>query len=256
MQERKIKDVLRFNREGGTMAYDERAIMAANNNADIYEAMFRSRGLHYERLPYAFVGKDMPPPYYSNLTVLSENYLSEILLLLRSIARKFNGAVGFKDSFCEFDLRDNGFDLLFDASWIWKPAANPPKTNWVRVENSLDLEQWEHAWGRSGSPTQIRMFSDTMMQRPDIVFFGKRIAGSFVAGCIANASSDCVGISNVFSLPPSVDTFHEATAAVSSISHGLPIVGYASGPALDSARRVGFEATGDLRILVAKNAQF
>ncbi len=239
------------------MAYDERAIMAANNNADIYEAMFRSRGLHYERLPYAFVGKDTPPPYYSNLTVLSENHLSEILLLLRSIAGTFEGKVGFKDSFREFDVGDNGFEVLFEASWIWKPAAaNPPATNWVRIESPLDLEQWEDAWKRSGSPTQIRMFSETMMQRPDIVFFGKRVASSFVAGCIANTSSDCVGISNVFSLPGAPDTFHEATAAVSSISHGLPIVGYASGRALDSARRVGFEATGGLRILVARDAQF
>jgi hypothetical protein len=239
------------------VAYDQRAIMAANNNADIYEAMFRSRGLRYERLPYAFVGKDIPPPYYSNLTVLAENCVSEVISQLRNTARQFDGAVGFKDSFCEFDLRDNGFDLLFGASWIWKAAAaNPPATDWIRVENSLDLEQWEDAWKRSGSPTQVRMFSDAMFRRPDIVFFGKRNAGSFVAGCIANTSSDCVGISNVFSLPHAADTFHEATAAVSSIDHGLPIVGYASGPNLEVARRVGYEATGDLRILVARNAQF
>jgi len=34
---------------------DERAVIAADNNADLYEAVFSSQGLRYERLPFGFV---------------------------------------------------------------------------------------------------------------------------------------------------------------------------------------------------------
>jgi hypothetical protein len=239
------------------MLHDKRAIIAANNNADLYQAMFASHALRFERTPYAFVGHDGPPPYYSNLTVLVPGCSTQVTSHLRHLAREFSGSIGLKDSFCDLELRTYGFDVLFDASWIWHAnAASTVATDWIVVRSSRDLEKWEEAWKLSGSPTEVRMFRDAMLQRPEIFFLGKSNGESFEAGCIANVSSGCIGISNVFSISGGSDTFQEATDSVASISRGFPIVGYMSSGGLDVARRAGYEATGDLRILMAKNARF
>ncbi len=100
------------------MIHDERALMAANNNADLCEAMFASHDLQYDRTPFAFVGQDSPPPYYSNLTVLAPGYVPVVRTHLNTLAHHSEIAIGLKDSFCEHDLLDHGFDILFEASWI------------------------------------------------------------------------------------------------------------------------------------------
>lgn len=231
--------------------------MAASNNADLYEAVFESRALRYERRPFAFIGRDRPPPYYSNLTVLLPNCASQVISELRDAAHRFNGAVGFKDSFCEFELGGNGFELLFEASWIWRaaePIASPK--GWTKIDKPAELEKWELAWKRSGSPTRTRMFPESMLQSPNVVFLGKMEGGEFVSGCIANVSGDCVGLSNLFSTFPEGAAFEEATAAVAALDPRLPIVGYAAGLRLEAARQAGYERTGGLRILEARNARF
>ncbi len=82
-------------------------------------------------------------------------------------------------------------------------------------------------------------------------FLGRRGADGFDAGCIANLSDGCIGVSNVFSLARG-SGFAEAAAAVASLAPHLPVVGYAAGPVLQAALRAGFEATGDLRVLAAR----
>ena len=238
------------------MKYDERAILAANNNAELYEAMFQAWGLQYERDDFAFVGRDRPPPFFSNLTVLVPGARDDIISHLRGLAPRFGGSVGLKDSFCEFDPQANGLGLLFQASWIWRSPDAGLGSDWLKVEDQFELEEWEAAWKMAGSPTDVRMFRNPLLRGDDLTFLYKREAGQVVSGCIANVSSDCVGISNVFSVTDEVGCFSQATAAVASMNPALPIAGYATGPRLRAALHAGFEATGDLRILAAENARF
>lgn len=239
------------------MGVDERAVVAANNNADLYEAVFKSHGVGFERLPYAFVGKDEPPPYYSNLTVLSPDRTDEVLSVLGGLARQFNGGLCLKDSFCELELHDKGFDVLFEASWIWREPGNASGPgDWQRIDNPHDLEIWEEAWKETGSPAQRRIFNEAILAMPDINFFGLKNNGRFDAGCIGNKSADCLGISNVFSRTSSSGVFADAAAVVAMIDESLPVTGYEAGMDLENALRAGFETVGDLRILVAKAAVF
>jgi hypothetical protein len=239
------------------MTHDERAIAAASNNADLYEAVFQSWGLRYQRLPFAFIGRDQPPPYYSNLTVLSANCRRQIMSELEALAKRFHGLVCFKDSFCEFELQAYGFELLFTGSWIWRASASDPfPVGWSKIDSPHDLKKWELAWNRSGSHTRERMFRASLLQLPDIVFLGKMQAGGFACGCIANVSSDCIGISNLFSNFCKQAAFVEATSAVASLQPRLPIVGYAAEPRLVAAQLAGFERVGDMRVLTARDARF
>jgi hypothetical protein len=239
------------------MAIDPRAVIAAHNNADLYAAMFASHDLAYERLPYAFVGRDRPPPYYSNLTVLSPGHSDEIAAQLHKLADRFNGVVGLKDSFCELDLEANGFEMLFGASWIWREAGlRSGAVDWQRIETEADLCGWEAAWKLSGSPAPHRMFRAGLLDRPDIVFLARRDGDAIMAGCIANVSDACIGISNLFARELSDDDFAEAAAAVASVAPHLPIAGYESGQDLQRARNAGFETVGALRVLVTGDARF
>lgn len=239
------------------MSVDERAVIAANNNADLYEAIFSSQGVPFERLPFAFVGRGNPPPYYSNLTVLSPGNVDDVVLQIKALAKKHNGTIGLKDSFCQLDLQVNGFDILFGASWIWREAGTrSDSTNWQPVEDEADLLLWEEAWKLAGSTTPHQMFKAEMLHWPDMFFFGLKNNGAFEAGCIANRSANCVGISNVFSRSPTGVEFEQAAATVAAIDRHMPLVGYEAGKNLEYARAAGFETVGDLRILVAKSATF
>lgn len=237
------------------MKNDERAIMGARNNADLYEAVFTSQGLSFERLEYAFVGKDQPPPYYANLTVLKPSHANDILLKAKELAHMFDGKVGLKDSFCDLKLEAHGFRVLFSSSWIWREARGAASSSpWQKIENEADLYLWEDVWKECGSPTEHHMFPPEILRRPDIHIFGNKVDGRFEAGCIANTSSDCVGLSNVFSKTSSNRIFADAAVAAEGVDPEKPIVGYESGESLTHAQNTGFATVGDLRILIADAA--
>ncbi len=239
------------------MAYDPRAITAAKNNADWYQTMFEAHGLRYKRLPFSFVGIDRPLPYYSNLTVLQPGHGVEIRSELTRLANSISPVLGLKDSFCELTLAENGFETLFEASWIWREprvAAMPDK--WSVVGSPSRLRLWERSWNANGSPADRPLFLDALLGREDTVFLGLEHQGRYIGGCIANLSQDCIGLSNVFSETPSAKLFSEAADAVGSIMSDHPIVGYERGQDLDFAISAGFETVGNLRVLLANDAQF
>lgn len=235
------------------MFVDKRAIVAANNNADLYEAMFSTHNLAYARENVAFVAIETPP-YYSNLTVLAPGYQDEIGRKINALAKQ-GVAVGVKDSFCELDPNSFGLKVLFRASWIWRqPSGHADSTDWMQLSDSADLVLWEEAWKRAGSSTEQHMFRPQMLKRQGISFFGRKIGGAFESGCIANVSSNCIGISNVFSLEPSATIFAEAVAAIGTMDCHRPLVGYEAGQDLELARDAGFETIGGLRVLVSDGA--
>lgn len=236
---------------------DERAICSARNNADWYEAMFSVHGLRYRRLAYAFVAKDNPPPYYPKLTVLSADDDAAIKAELVDLARRFDGVMGIKDSFCQLDLSKNGFETLFEAAWIWRSPRNVEMpVGWEIIKEPSDLLLWEEGWKRNGSPTDKRMFSEELLAREDIFFLGRKIDARFVAGCIANKSDDSVGLSNLFADTPSQLVFSQASDAATVVGGDVPVVGYESAAELECANGAGFERVGRLRILVTRNAKF
>ena len=232
------------------MKPDPRALMGARNNADLYEAMFTAWGLRFARLPYAFVGKDVPPPYYSNLTVLSEGHADDVMNELRCSAKRQDGHIGFKDSFCEFDARDERFLSILSGSWLWrKPQASRAPQNWFLVDTLDDLHQWEASWQRT-SPTAKRMFPETLLSTAGMHFLARIDRDTISAGCIANESRDCVGISNFFSCVSNVG-FGEAASAASALIPSLPLVGYLRDGLEATAEEADFEVVGKLRVLLA-----
>ena len=171
------------------------------------------------------------------------------------IIKARGGRIGIKDSFCELDPDALGLKVLFNASWIWRDATpQVAQSTWVRVSDSDHLEGWEEAWKLVGSPTDQRMFAPTLLDRDDIAFLAAIEADEVAAGCIANRSIDCVGLSNVFAIDPRPNLYGEAAAAVAAYAPQQPIVGYERGDNLNAALIAGFEVTGRLRVLASSPA--
>ena len=234
-----------------TRGIDPRAVQAAQNNADWYEAMFSVHGLPYERLHHGVLVKADPPPYYSNLTIAQPNHFDAVKRTWGSIAARSHGSIVMKDSFCEVEPAKHGFKELFRAQWIWRPACRAVlPSGWGTIQSSDDLELWEACWKEAGSPCDERVFPAAILDRKDVQVFGQWDKGRIIAGCIANLSVDVIGLSNVFALNPSSSGFAHAADAVASLDETRPVVGYESGDALDWASACGFDQVGELRILI------
>jgi len=223
---------------------DPRAIMAARNNADWYAMMFDVHGLRYLRSEIAFLAVDTPPAYHSWMTTLDPSANRAIHeLISQNLDRP---GFGLKDGFDCLELGAYGLTELFCATWIWADTVQAADTTgWNRVASAGDLLRWEAAWKDGGSPSDRRQFPSFILNRPDVVVWGRTAAdGGFDAGAIANLSSDCVGLSNCFGH----GAFRGAAALCAGLAPGRPIVGYERGDDLRAALDTGFEEVGSLRI--------
>ncbi|MCC0095032.1 hypothetical protein K7B10_09605 [Streptomyces flavotricini] len=190
------------------------------------------------------------PPYYPDGVTLTREAPAEALL-----AAMDTGSPGcsVKDSFAALDLAPAGFEVLFGAEWIHRPANAPAPAAaatalaWTRVADAGELAGWEAAWG-GGEGTGL--FHPGLLT-PEIAFLAGRSAdGRVLAGAAANRTGAVVGLSNVFTADgtPDDEAWAGALAAVAELWPGLPVVGYESGDDLDTALRHGFTPLGPLRI--------
>ncbi|GAA2660395.1 hypothetical protein GCM10010307_77870 [Streptomyces vastus] len=156
-----------------------------------------------------------------------------------------------KDSFADLELTEAGFQVLFEAQWIHRPAGAPATASglaWDVADNPRTLRAWALAWaGRDGT---AGLFRPELLDDPaTFVLAGYSADGGVVAGAMATRSDQVVGISNVFSPDGGPDTaWPVVLGAVHWLFPTLPVVGYEHGEDLAVAVRHGFEPVGPLRI--------
>ena len=238
-----------------------RVELAVFNNARWYEAMFAAHGLACESDGRVWLSHRTPPPFHSNLVVLSpatsqkdvEAYVAE----LGKQPRPAGWSV--KDSYACLDLSCLGFSQLFQAEWLWRDPLHASTREevsglaWTQVAAAAELMEWEAAWsGDARNDAQVRrtrQFPEQLLASPDHAFFAGRIDGRVVAGGIANRSAGVVGLSNVFSPQDISEAVWNALARCTSTAFpDAPLVGYEHGTDLQIARGVGFLPIGALRV--------
>jgi len=156
-----------------------------------------------------------------------------------------------KDSFNGLELSCLGFEVLFDAQWLFleSPAGNIGPDDLAIVASETELTAWERAWAGPETGSDARPFRPELLSDPDIVFASLLWDGVIVGGGILNRGAGVVGLSNVFGPADAVDQVWQGlTTLASNRFPGLPLVGYETGSDLAVACRNGFEAVGDLRI--------
>lgn len=223
---------------------------AARNNAEWCAAMSRSHGVAGEFGGEAWTAPARTPLYYPDAVTLVPS--ADPAAVTARIDTAAPGA-SVKDSFADLDLTDAGFQVLFEARWIHRPAGAPALAStlaWDVVDDAEALRSWAEAWG------------DTHLFRPELlddtatfVLAGRTPDGRVVAGAVASLSGDdghqVIGISNVFASDAGPDSAWPGVLdAVHRLFPDLPVVGYEQGDDLAVALRHGFETIGPLRVWV------
>lgn len=221
---------------------------AARNNAEWCASMSRSHGVTGEFGLQAWASPARTPTYYPDAVTLVPG--ADAAALVTRIDTAAPGAC-VKDSFADLDLAEVGFQELFDAQWIHRPASAPttsPEIGWDVVGNPDMLRAWTLAWDDGGGNADL--FRPAVLDDPaTFVLAGKSGDGQVVAGAVASRSNHVVGVSNVFALEGGADAAWPVVLdAVHWLFPTLPVVGYEHGRHLEAALRHGFEMLGPLRV--------
>lgn len=248
---------------------EELLLAAAYNNAAWCAAVCRDGGFTAQ----AWSSPRPTPLYYPDAVTLTRD--TDTAALLAGIDTDTPHA-SVKDSFAALDLAPAGFEVLFGAEWIHRPAGAPgaaPALAWSRIAGPEELVAWETAWdgeestglfhpgllagttgeiaetGEAGEAAETGETGET----GEIAFLAGRDAeGRILAGAAVNRTGTVVGVSNAFSADgtPDDEAWTGALTLTASLWPGLALVGYESGDDLATALRHGFTAIGPLRVWV------
>ncbi|MFD9477607.1 hypothetical protein [Streptomyces nojiriensis] len=221
---------------------------AAMNNAAWCDAVCRAHGLTpgYDGERLWFSTRRTPPMYPDAVTL-------EPAVPAGSVVRDADTAspgCSVKDSFADLDLAGDGFEVLFEAQWIHRPAGAPlPEAEgeaagleWSEVSGAEELAAWEAAFDGGESVEGDGLFRPALLDE-GVVFLAGRAAGRIVAGAVASTGGDVVGVSNLFGA-----AWAGVLGAVSARWPELDVVGYEHGEDLEAAVRGGFAPIGPLRV--------
>lgn len=234
---------------------------AAANNAFWCDAVCRAHGLPGEVHDGLWLNRHRVPRFYPNAVTLSESQetATQLWLIQDLLAAELPGDTTVKDSFCTLDLAPLGFDVLFEATWLWRSPSDPrpagalDEISWAVVRDEGELAKWERAWNGISTAGRFvlppRIFLPSLLADRDVVFVAAHQGAQIVAGAIANRTGDIVGMSNVFAPDDQATLFWAGCLSqVLDIFPGLPLVDYESGRDLDIALSLGFEALAPLRV--------
>lgn len=221
---------------------------AARNNAEWCAVMCRAHGVTSRFGERIWTAPTRTPPLYPDAVTLAAG--TDAAALLARIDLSVAGA-SVKDSFADLDLSPAGFEVLFDAQWLHRPADAPlPRTD-LRCSIVADvdvLREWAGAWDR-GEGHQDLFRPELLDDTGIVVLAARNHRGSIVAGAVASPSQQVVGVSNLFAVDGGSDTaWPSVLFAIRDLFPTLPVVTYDHGDNLTVALRHGFEKLGALRV--------
>lgn len=187
---------------------------------------------------------DRPPPLHSDAVVI-EPTVSADRVLARIDGRD---GCGVKDSFATMDLRGDGMDLLFSATWMHREARPTREravpAGWAAVTTASALADW------TAQHDTADVLLPPLLRRGHFCILARRVEDRIVAGAVARLGSGTVDVSNVYSVPGHVVDWTELADVIGAYFPGRPLVGYERGAALAAAVEAGFAPVGDLRVWI------
>ncbi|GHD13007.1 hypothetical protein GCM10010313_37340 [Streptomyces violarus] len=243
---------------------------AARNNAEWCAAMCRAHGVAGEFGAEAWAASVRTPPYYPDAVTLEPDADRDALVARIDTA---SPGASVKDSFADLELAEAGFQVLFEARWIHRPAGagapviepDAPDLLWDVAGDPDTLRAWALAWDDGAGHADL--FRTGLLTDPEtFVILGRSAAdpdpdtdpdtdadadadGRVVAGAVASRSEHVVGVSNVFARDGGPDAAWPVVLhALARLFPTLPVVGYEQGDDLAVALRYGFEPLGPLRV--------
>jgi hypothetical protein len=224
-----------------------------NNNISLYEAVFRPLGIGHIKTGSIWYTLKQTPPLYSNLVTLSAGWRPDRLFHDINFGFISTGwdRWSVKDSFGVLDLTGHRFFKLFDAKWIYLDIskftlAGSGSLKYENVKTPEILAEWRLAWDADENLGKS-IFSDAMLDDPDVWFIAGYDGDSIVSGCLVNASDDVLGISNFFGPE---DNWSDIISFIRDSIRSADIVGYER--EFEKLRELGFESPGNLSVWVKR----
>jgi len=229
-----------------------------NNNTSLYEAVFRPLGIGHIKTDSIWYTLQQTPPLHSNLITLSPTWRPDRLFHDINFGFISTGwdRWSIKDSFGVLDLTGHRFFKLFDAKWTYLDISKftPAGSGGLKyklVKTAEDLDKWRLAWNANEQPGIGKsIFSDAMLNDPDVWFIAGYDGDSIVSGCLVNASDDVLGISNVFAPDDSVGYWSAMIEFIRSDIRSADLVGYER--EFEKFEGLGFESPGNLSVWVKR----
>jgi hypothetical protein len=221
-------------------------LAAARNNAEWCAAVSRAHGVTGTFGPQAWSAPTRTPPYYPDAVTLLPG--ADPSALAAGVDTAVPGAT-VKDSFADLDLAPEGFEVLFEAQWIQRPAGPPPavpELAWRTVADAAALLDWASAWDDGAGHADL--FRPALLDDPHTrVIAVLDPEGGTAGGAVATRGGGVAGVSNVFARG-GAPVWPAVLDAVHRLFPGLPVVGYEQGEDLAAAARHGLRALGPLRV--------
>ncbi|WP_048749246.1 hypothetical protein [Paenibacillus sp. P22] len=216
----------------------ERWRQAVRNNAVWCGIVCDAHGIEHGCTGDVWLTSTPAPAFYPDMITLA-SHIDPSAAQLHAEDRK---RTFIKDSFASLDLFSCGYEILFDASWIFHPAASksaPIAAGWRVVSSAADFELWVEAAGLAS------VLHPEAMERQEVKLFMHDEDGTS-AGFIATCAADVVGISNVWETGRSA--WPDFAPIVSRAYPGVDLVGYERDGNLRAARQSGWQELGPLRV--------
>jgi hypothetical protein len=147
---------------------------AARNNALWCDAVCRVNGGPGEFQASLWFNRHGTPRFYPDAVTLAdaaaEADLVEVVAAL--VASDHRRGWAIKDSFNGLELSCLGFEVLFDAQWLFleSPAGKMGPDDLAIVASETELTAWERAWAGPETGSGARPFRPELLSDPDIVF--------------------------------------------------------------------------------------
>ena len=157
-----------------------------------------------------------------------------------------------QDSFATLDLTDQGWTVLFDATWVARApgmgADHEVASTFAVVRERFLFAAWCRAWGGPAGvlPTGLRRVSG-------VTVLGREDDAGFADGAIVHRTE--IGGVAVAGLWNAFGAWDDVADAVSHRHPEAWIVGYERGANLDAALVAGFTAIGPLRVWIRNYAR-
>ena len=250
-------------RIGCAMDAARRVERAAHNNSKWCDAVCRAHAVGGEFHEQYWINHCVVPPHISKLVTLAgpEHANAQVSAIQSLIAGEPECYFSVKDAFQCLDLAPLGFEILFEATWLyWTPGTPLPidaaeTLEWSVVAGADELAAWEQAWrgasAKVGALDEPRIFTPSMLQEPGLHFLVGKRGDEVVASGALNRTGDVVGLCNVFTGVAGVGPLFPGCVRVAQqLYPDIPIVGYGRGSALVAAEKAGFAEVHPLTVWI------
>jgi hypothetical protein len=232
---------------------DKIAQMAANNAAWI-EMAVSALGIGGEFTPVLWQNVHDMPPIFPNADTLGGTVSDKLAAIEQLVAARSEKVVTVKDSWAQLDLTVLGFEILFEAQWLYRDtqslASSAGELQIEPITTAKGLREFALACNGPNIPDDV--YSPKLLKNADVIWLAGKQDDRIVAGVTAVRAQGLNGINNVFG---AADTHkQQMIAAAVNAFPGQPACGYEGDGNIAPYLPLGFEIAGDLRVWLRHSA--